>query len=128
MQNNLTAKKMRLHVPRELALCVLAFALGQSACVWANTEIVNVLFRSLVDAFAPRPMARKYFRLNVAEVVPPTKPGQLPSYVAIGKLDDTKAVEKLRRMTHDYMARTDVAKLLEDAAKALEGSLDVVKA
>ena len=32
---------MRLHVPRELALCVLAFALGQSACVWANTEIVN---------------------------------------------------------------------------------------
>ncbi|KAI0755384.1 acyl transferase/acyl hydrolase/lysophospholipase [Daedaleopsis nitida] len=93
-----------------------------------NSEIVNVLFRSLVDAFAPRPMARKYFRLNVAEVVPPTKPGQLPSYAAIGELDDTKAVANLKHMTDEYMARADVAKLLEDAAKALSETLDAVKA
>ena len=50
---------MRLHVPRELALCVLAFALGQSACVWANTEIVN--FAVSLGPDAPVPQAAAWY-------------------------------------------------------------------
>jgi hypothetical protein len=40
-----------------------------------NTESTNILFRALVDAFAPHAQTKKYYRLNVSKELPePTDP------------------------------------------------------
>lgn len=37
------------------------------ASIATNSEITNILFRSLINAFAPRAPLKKYWRLNVSD-------------------------------------------------------------
>lgn len=78
-----------------------------------NTEIVNILFQAIIDAYAPLPGARKYWRLNVATKVEGKDDFQNP-----GSLDDTVALDKFLLLTDAYVkANADV---LLECANALK--------
>ncbi|KAI9935105.1 hypothetical protein ASPWEDRAFT_31438 [Aspergillus wentii DTO 134E9] len=67
-------------------------AFASAAC---NAEIMHVLFRTLIHAFAPRNMQEKYWRLNVGKHVPEKiVDGKkvLDNYEGVGELDDVSAV------------------------------------
>lgn len=38
--------------------------------VATNTQIVNILFRCLINVFTPKPQGKKYWRLNIGEEIP----------------------------------------------------------
>ena len=102
------------------------------AAIATNTEIVNILFRSLINAFAPAATAKKYWRLNVSEAIPAwdeqtnTWKGKktvhhLDDYKNVGDLDDIKALEELAQRTEKYIKAQ--AESIDECAKALEVKL-----
>ncbi|OJJ45838.1 hypothetical protein ASPZODRAFT_167556 [Penicilliopsis zonata CBS 506.65] len=84
-----------------------------------NTESTHLLFRTLVDAFAPCPQAKKYFRLNVSKELPEPDDHQgifavffgkkkeevnLKDYEDPGSLDDVDVIPKLKEWTKEWIA------------------------
>jgi hypothetical protein len=86
------------------------------ASIATNTEIVNILFRSLINAFAPAAQAKKYWRMNVGHKLP-----DKDDYESVGDLDDVGALKKLIEMTDEYILAQDDA--IDECAKALAVSL-----
>ena len=100
-----------------------------------NTEITNLLFRSLINAFAPKSMAKKYWRINFG--------GSLPDWVPdpstgeykwvflfeakktdkpeeLGDLDDITVLDKTPSKTTAFLKRPETQKMIADCAAALK--------
>lgn len=104
------------------------------ASIATNAEVTHILFRGLVNAFAPRPRTPKYWRLNVSEEIPEyddeerwickKKVHHPDDYVGVVGVDDAEgALNQLMKMTDKYLARDDVKKLIDDCAEALHDSV-----
>ena len=102
-----------------------------------NAEITHVLFRGLINAFAPRPQNDKYWRLNVAKAVPAWDevkkhwfwPDETihhhDNYKHLPELDDTAAARgELMKMTKEYLGEADVEKAIDACAQALSADLE----
>ncbi|CAO2648169.1 Nn.00g090910.m01.CDS01 [Neocucurbitaria sp. VM-36] len=99
-----------------------------------NTQIIHVLFRALINAFAPKPLGKKYWRLNIGEEIPEWtehKPGgwfskpkdvkHLDNYKTLGDLDDIGALKELLEMADRYIK--DQSESIEQCATTLMASL-----
>ncbi|THW78202.1 hypothetical protein D6D18_09738 [Aureobasidium pullulans] len=95
-----------------------------------NSELTNILFRTLLDAYAPTSATHKYWRLNVSVEIPADieeKSGWLgfgrytekhpDNYEDVGALDDLLALEKLEDMTRGYIKAQD--EVIFECCKAL---------
>lgn len=95
-----------------------------------NSELTNILFRTLLDAYAPTNATHKYWRLNVSVKIPADieeKSGWLgfgkytekhpDNYEDVGALDDLLALEKLKDMTRGYINAQD--EVIFECCKAL---------
>jgi hypothetical protein len=96
-----------------------------------NTESTNILFRAIVDAFAPHAQTKKYYRLNVSKELPePTDSkgilgwlagkqalkGVLNNFEDPGSLDDVDAIPKLKEWTAEWIkAQQDIIKSCSEA-------------
>lgn len=99
------------------------------AAAASNTELTHILFRSLVNAFAPQIMTKKYWRLNVSELIPAWDEEKRKwifqkytvhhnqDYKAVGDLDDVGALKELMEMTKKYVGDQDG--IIAECAKAL---------
>lgn len=106
---------------------VAGFA-GDMAGIATNTEVTNILFRSLVNAFAPRPMAKKYWRFNVGDGLPDwveedgvwkwTLLGERQEEER-GELDDTAAIPKTEQKAAEYLDLPAAKKLIGECAACL---------
>jgi len=76
------------------------------SAIATNTQIIHVLFRALINAFAPKATGKKYWRLNIGEETGGLGEDlkDLHSYKATGDLDDTGALKELMKMTEEYIA------------------------
>ncbi|KAF3910728.1 hypothetical protein ABW21_db0208933 [Orbilia brochopaga] len=106
------------------------------ASVATNTEIVHVLFRTLINAFAPRPQGKKYWRLNIGKslgdwdekekgvltwITRPKTVHHYDDYKTIGEMDDVKALKQLRIMMEEYIS--DNKTLFTECAATIAESL-----
>ncbi|KZL86140.1 protein kinase subdomain-containing protein [Colletotrichum incanum] len=82
------------------------------ASIATNTEISNILFQAVIDAYAPLPGVRKYWRLNVA-----TKQDGKDDFQSPEAHDDTKALEYLMVLTDKDIK--DLALFIQGCADAL---------
>jgi hypothetical protein len=100
------------------------------ASIATNTEVINILFRSLINAFAPLPNSKKYFRFNIGDGCPdwiPAKDGKGGQWVLLGKrqeqtlgeLDDVAAMDKTMSATNSYITARFTRGLIGDCAAAL---------
>ncbi|KAJ8109063.1 hypothetical protein OPT61_g7729 [Boeremia exigua] len=103
-----------------------------------NTQVMHILFRCLINAFAPKPQGKKYWRLNIGEEIPEWKERTHPfydifcrfekeilhtqDYKKLGDLDDLEAMPELLRMTTKYIDLQQED--LSDCAAALMNGLD----
>ena len=87
--------------------------------VATNSQIIHVLFRTLIDAYAPKPLVSKYFRLNVGESTGTLEQDkrELNNFREVGEMDDTNALKRLLKMTKGYLDKQQ--DLISDCAKAL---------
>lgn len=100
------------------------------ASIATNSEITHTLFHGLINAFAPEPLAKKYWRLNVAETDWVEEKGfwvvkwgkvehhEVDNFHDPGALDDLDAIKKFIVVTEKYIA--DNAKLFDECAEALK--------
>lgn len=99
------------------------------ASIATNSESTHALFNGLIDAFAPKPLEKKYWRLNVAETDWIEEKGfwvfkwkvehhEVDNVHDPGELDDLKAIKKFIVVTEKYIA--DNAALFDECAKALK--------
>jgi hypothetical protein len=111
-------------------------AMQSFADIATNTENTNILFRALVDAFAPHAQTKKYYRLNVSKELPEpanskgildwlTKikavQGVLNNFEDPGSLDDVDAIPRLKEWTTEWIkAQQDI---IESCSKALGRNL-----
>ncbi|KAI1412648.1 FabD/lysophospholipase-like protein [Hypoxylon sp. FL1857] len=106
------------------------------ASIATNAEITHILFRGLIDAFAPRTRAPKYWRLNVSKEVPAwdeerrkwffwrEKVHHHDDYEGMVDIDDTSGARgKLMDMTKEYLGRKDVQEAIKACAEALRAHL-----
>ncbi|KAK6524472.1 hypothetical protein TWF281_011380 [Arthrobotrys megalospora] len=101
--------------------------IGAFASIATNTELTHVLFRTLIDAFAPQARGKKYFRLNVGKYIGnwEQKVGLLwrekvhhyDDWEKIGKLDDVEALQPLMKLAEQYIK--DNHKLFQECADSL---------
>lgn len=106
----------------------LGFVTGLSS-VATNSEITNVLFRTLVNAFAPKPMGKKYWRFNVGDGLPDwveengfyvwknlgeREPGDG------GDMDDIKALGRITDLAEKYIDQPGFQKMVAECADALK--------
>ncbi|KAJ5679821.1 hypothetical protein N7462_008065 [Penicillium macrosclerotiorum] len=104
--------------------------------VATNSELINIMFRTLIDAFAPQAQERKYWRLNVHKDVLSEKKvvgngwsnwkneiaNGTNDYEDPGSLDDVKAaLGKLTDWTKSYIVQE--GKAIGDCAAAIKRNL-----
>jgi hypothetical protein len=114
-------------------------SLRSFANVATNGEMMHVLFRGLINAFAPWPGKQKYWRLNVHKVVEAwyetIHPGWFDryflwrgdqvvyhhqNYEAMPGLDNAQAArERLMDMLREYLGQVQVGESIRDCAIAL---------
>ncbi|RAK85941.1 FabD/lysophospholipase-like protein [Aspergillus costaricaensis CBS 115574] len=101
------------------------------ASIATNSEISHILFRVLIDAFAPRPMIPKYCRLNVGVAVPAWEDEKgwglwkrtehhLDNYKSVPDLDDTKGVKDFVEMTRAYIREDEIRKSVQYLTAVVE--------
>lgn len=106
--------------------------------VATNTQIIHILLRCLINAFAPKPQGKKYWRLNIGEEIPAWNEKTYPfwdifhqfekdimhmqDYKKLGDLDDVASLSELVQMTEKYIAAQDQD--ISDCAAALMGGLN----
>jgi hypothetical protein len=93
-----------------------------------NSELPNILFRSLINAFAPAGMIKKYWRLNVGDGLPDwVKDGDVYKWKLTGKrkegdtgdLDDVAALANTEKAAQAYIDSTAGAQMISDVGTAL---------
>ncbi|KAK0713548.1 acyl transferase/acyl hydrolase/lysophospholipase [Lasiosphaeria miniovina] len=99
------------------------------ASIATNTEMVNILFRSLINAFAPRPQGKKYWRFNIGDGCPDWIEGpdgvwawslqEKRVEMDLGELDDVAAMDKTVKATKAYIALDGAQAMISECAKAL---------
>lgn len=101
---------------------LIDFASG-IASASSNSEATNVLFRTLVDAYAPRTGEPKYFRLNFEEIDPRTSTKELQNFVQLAEMDDaSQATLKFQeKKTTEWIGKNQTS--IDSAAIALKRSL-----
>ncbi|KAL0258036.1 hypothetical protein SLS55_007207 [Diplodia seriata] len=98
------------------------------ASIATNSEITHNLFSGLIDAFAPKPLARKYWRLNIGVQIPEweEEKGMLwwkhkelhpDNFQDVGNLDDLSKQKMLEELTKEYVKSNDTP--IGECAKAL---------
>ena len=102
---------------------------GDMAGIATNSEMANILFRSLLNAFAPRPMGKKYWRFNVGDGLPDCVEedgawkwklrGQRVED-KVGELDDVKVIPTTERKAKEYIQHPDAQKMMDECAQALK--------
>ncbi|CAG7941661.1 unnamed protein product [Penicillium salamii] len=106
-------------------------AMESFAEIATNTENTNILFRALVDAFAPHAQTKKYFRLNVSKELPEPADskgildwltqskaikGVLNNFEDPGSLDDVDAIPRLKGWTTEWIkAQQDIINSCSEA-------------
>ncbi|KAM5343873.1 hypothetical protein ACJ41O_012410 [Fusarium nematophilum] len=99
------------------------------ASVATNSEITNILFRSLINAFAPQPMGKKYWRFNVGDGLPDWVEEDgvwtwklLDKRVEedIGDLDDVKAIPRTEAKVASYLKLPAAQTMVQECADALK--------
>jgi hypothetical protein len=88
-------------------------AKGLSAAA-TNTQLTHILFKALLNAYAPNTGTKKYWRLNVGEAIP----GQ-DNYKPLGEMDDLTKIDELHKLTKSYIKAQE--SLIEDCASTLRG-------
>ncbi len=73
-----------------------------------STEVVHVLFQTLIKAYAPKAEVEKYWRMNVGVLIDAKldshgKVTTLEDYQEIGALDDRKELQDLIKLTHEFV-------------------------
>ena len=91
----------------------IAEGLGAAA---TNSQLTHILFKTLLNAYAPNSGTKKYWRLNVGELDPKTD-----NYEALGELDDLTKIEEFRTKTEAYIEVQKEA--IAECADALKASL-----
>jgi hypothetical protein len=96
-----------------------------------NSEVMNILFRSLINAFAPRGMARKYWRFNVGDGLPDWVEGEDGEWRWVlrgereeketGALDDVGLIGVTRTRAEEYMRAEGFGVMAKECASALAG-------
>ena len=107
---------MAPNVPIDQPGLTFVKAMLSFASVATNTESTHLLFSGLIKAFAHRPGAEKYWRLNVSKDPPEDswfrglldkvfgpKDSPLKNYASPGELDSVKAIEKLKEWTEEWI-------------------------
>lgn len=100
------------------------------AAIATNTEVTNILFRSLINAFAPLPNSQKYFRFNIGDGCPewvPNEDGTSFQWVSLetreeqdlGELDDVGAMKKTIEATNKYIGLKGAQQMMTECAKSL---------
>lgn len=85
-----------------------------------NTEITHLLFRTLIDAFAPNSGKPKYWRLNVNKPIGKCIDGQDPeNYEKVVALDDSGAAKVLEKGAKEYIDEVGA-----DIQKCVDAILD----
>lgn len=116
-------------VPSATLLNVTGFA-ASMASIATNTEVTNVLFRSLINAFAPTPNIKKYWRFNVGNGCPdwvPTEDGTSFQWVLretreeqkLGELDDVAAMTKTIEAAKLYIGQKGAQDMMQECAQSL---------
>ncbi|KAL9564321.1 hypothetical protein ACKAV7_011512 [Fusarium commune] len=80
------------------------------ASIATNSEIINLIFRSLINAFAPKPMAKKYYRFNLLET-------RVEGGVA--EMDDITAIDATEEQAKKHIALAGAQKMIEESAEVL---------
>ncbi|KAF9762686.1 hypothetical protein IL306_003352 [Fusarium sp. DS 682] len=97
----------------------------------ANRDVVNLLFRCLIDAFAPRGTTHKYWRFDFGDGLPDWAEVEgVGKWVyltkreetELGDIDDIDLKDMIIRKTEEYMSEPGFEKQLADCAAALERS------
>jgi hypothetical protein len=106
-------------IPKNVALKVNFEIIGGLSSVATNTEITHILFRTLINAYAPTPVTDKYWRLNVGKEIAEwdethkhllqgsTIEKHLDDHEDPGQMDDIKALPHLIEMTKAYIKEQD---------------------
>ncbi|TFK32671.1 acyl transferase/acyl hydrolase/lysophospholipase [Crucibulum laeve] len=81
-----------------------------------NTQLTHILFKSILNAYAPDAGSRKYWRMNVGEYNEKTD-----NYKDIGDLDDLTKIDGFRTMTENYIKSQQ--ELIDGCATKLSASL-----
>jgi hypothetical protein len=98
------------------------------ASIATNSEITNILFRSLINAFAPQGMAKKYWRFNVGDGLPDwVKEDGVWKWKLlagrkeekVGDLDDVEAISRTEERARTYLQRPAADKMVAECAEAL---------
>ncbi|KAK0609590.1 acyl transferase/acyl hydrolase/lysophospholipase [Bombardia bombarda] len=115
-------------VPNANAVNIVGFAKSM-ASIATNTEITNILFRSLINAFAPHPTEKKYWRFNVGDGCPDfveTAEGtwewkllETREEQELGELDDVAAMKNTITATEKYMKLEGAEVMINECAKSL---------
>ncbi|KAI7759009.1 hypothetical protein LZL87_010004 [Fusarium oxysporum] len=80
------------------------------AMLATNSKITKLVFRSLINAFAPKPMAKKYCRFNLLET-------RVEGGVA--EMDDITATDATEDQAKKYVALAGAQKMIEEFAEVL---------
>ncbi|KAI7763831.1 hypothetical protein LZL87_014009 [Fusarium oxysporum] len=99
--------------------------------ILANRNVVNILFRHLINAFAPRGMTRKYWRFDFGDGLPDwVEEDGVGKWVylakreetKVGEMDDINVKDLIEKKTDEYIMEPGFQKQLDDCAIALGGS------
>lgn len=99
------------------------------SAIATNSEVTNILFRSLLNAYAPNGMQKKYWRLNVGDGLPDWveedgvwqwKMLGVRKEEDIGDLDDVKAIGQTETRAAEYIESAGAQDMIGQAASALQ--------
>ncbi|KAH0031119.1 hypothetical protein KCU80_g11312, partial [Aureobasidium melanogenum] len=118
-------------IPKNVGINGLLSLPEALASAATNSELTHILFRTLLDAYAPTSVTHKYWRLNVSVEIPAWDEEKsewlglkkytvkhLDNYEDPGALDDLLAVGKLEEMTKGYIKAQD--EVISQCVKALQ--------
>ena len=96
---------------------------GGIASAASNSEATNILFRTLLDAYAPKPGEPKYFRLNFEEADPNASTKEVEDFVRLAEMDDASdaTLKFQEKKTNEWIVKNQI--LIENAANALKRSV-----
>ena len=123
-------------IPRPGEITKIVATVEALAGTATNTEIVHILFRTLIDAFAPHPGVKKYWRMNIGTKIEAfdEETGWWPfkktvhhndNYKGIGDLDDVKGLPALQQVTKEYIEQN--MGMIDECARVLAASLEKEK-
>ncbi|KAL1857625.1 hypothetical protein Daus18300_010265 [Diaporthe australafricana] len=102
---------------------------GALAGITANTDITNILFRTLINAFAPKPMGKKYWRFNVGDDLPDwVEEGDKWVWKNLadrapgngGEMDDVNSIGLVEKMATDYIGLKGAQETIAECSVALK--------